>query len=214
MAVRVMVADDHTIMREGLKNLLNREPGIEVVAEAEDGRQALEMARRLPLDVVIMDISMKELNGIEATRLIRERNPAVKIIALSMHADKRYVAGMFDAGASAYLLKDCDLDELVQAVRAVAANRSYICSAISGTVIRDYLRQMRQQEEPPLSQREREILQLLAEGHATKQIAATLKVSVKTIETHRQRIMDKLGIFSIAELTKYAIREGLTTLEP
>ncbi len=213
MAIRVMVADDHTIMREGLKNLLNRQSGIEVVAEAEDGRQALELARQTPLDVIIMDVSMKELNGIEATRQILESRPGVKVIALSMHADKRYVAGMFDAGAAAYLLKDCDLGELVQAVRAVAANRSYICTAISGTVIRDYLRQMKQQPEPPLSLREREILQLLAEGRATKQIAATLKVSVKTVETHRQRIMEKLGIFSIAELTKYAIREGLTTLE-
>lgn len=213
MAIRVMVADDHTIMREGLKNLLRKEPGIEVVAEADTGRQAVELSRTIPMDVIIMDISMKELNGIEATRRILENSPAIKVIALSMHADKRYVAGMFDAGASAYLLKDCDLDELIQAVRAVAANRSYICSAISGTVIRDYLRHMRLEAEPLLSAREREILQLLAEGRSTKQIAATLQISVKTIETHRQRIMEKLDIFSIAELTKYAIREGLTTLE-
>jgi DNA-binding NarL/FixJ family response regulator len=213
MAIRVMVADDHTIMREGLKNLLRKEPDIEIVAEAANGRQALELSRKVPMDVVIMDISMKELNGIEATRRIREQNPAIKIIALSMHADKRYVAGMFNAGAAAYLLKDCDMDELIQAVRAVAANRSYICSAISSTVIRDYLRQMRQEDEPLLSARERETLQLLAEGHSTKQIASTLQVSVKTVETHRQRIMEKLDIFSVAELTKYAIREGLTTLE-
>ena len=160
-----------------------------------------------------MDISMDDLNGMDATLHIAGKEWGSRIIALSMHADKRFVAGMFEAGAIGYLLKDCAYDELVQAIRQVMCGRTYLCSMISGVVIRDYIQRMRKNEPSLLSPREKEILQLLAEGSTTKRIADQLKVSVKTVETHRQHVMEKLNIFSVAELTKYAIKEGITSLD-
>ena len=213
MSVRIIIADDHKIMRDGLRNMLDKETGMEVVAEAKNGREALRLAEQLRPDILIMDISMDDLNGIDATRALIAKGLGTKIIALSMHADKRFVAGMFEAGAMAYLLKDCSYDELLQAVRQVLAGRTYLCSMISGVVIRDYIQRMRRNETSVLSPREKEILQLMAEGSTTKRIADQLKVSVKTVETHRQHIMEKLNIFSIAELTKYAIKEGITSLD-
>jgi len=213
MSVKIIIADDHKIMRDGLRTLLEKEKGLEVVAEAQNGRDAVRLAEQLRPDIVIMDISMDDLNGIDATRHIVEKNLGCRIIALSMHADKRFVAGMFEAGAMGYLLKDCAYDELVKAIRQVLAGSTYLCSMISGVVIRDYVQRLRKSKPDVLSLREKGILQLLAEGHNTKQIADKLSVSIKTIETHRQHIMAKLNIFSIAELTKYAIREGITSLE-
>ncbi len=213
MSVRIIIADDHKIMRDGLRNMLDKETGMEVVAEAKNGREALRLAEQLRPDILIMDISMDDLNGIDATRALVAKALGTKVIALSMHADKRFVAGMFEAGAMAYLLKDCSYDELLQAVRQVLAGRTYLCSMISGVVIRDYIQRMRRNETSVLSPREKEILQLMAEGSTTKRIADQLKVSVKTVETHRQHIMEKLNIFSIAELTKYAIKEGITSLD-
>lgn len=213
MSVRIIIADDHKIMRDGLRNMLDKETGMEVVAEAKNGREALRLAEQLRPDILIMDISMDDLNGIDATRALVAKGLGTKVIALSMHADKRFVAGMFEAGAMAYLLKDCSYDELLQAVRQVLAGRTYLCSMISGVVIRDYIQRMRRNETSVLSPREKEILQLMAEGSTTKRIADQLKVSVKTVETHRQHIMEKLNIFSIAELTKYAIKEGITSLD-
>ncbi|HOW45100.1 MAG TPA: response regulator transcription factor [Candidatus Aminicenantes bacterium] len=213
MSVRIIIADDHKIMRDGLRNMLDKETGMEVVAEAKNGREALRLAEQLRPDILIMDISMDDLNGIDATRALIAKGLGTKVIALSMHADKRFVAGMFEAGAMAYLLKDCSYDELLQAVRQVLAGRTYLCSMISGVVIRDYIQRMRRNETSVLSPREKEILQLMAEGSTTKRIADQLKVSVKTVETHRQHIMEKLNIFSIAELTKYAIKEGITSLD-
>lgn len=213
MSVKILIADDHKIMRDGLRNMLDKEPGMEVVAEAKNGREAVRLAEQLRPDILIMDISMDDLNGIDATRALMAKGLKTRIVALSMHADKRFVAGMFEAGAMAYLLKDCSYDELLQALRQVMAGRTYLCSMISGVVIRDYIQRMRKNETSVLSPREKEILQLMAEGSTTKRIADQLQVSVKTVETHRQHIMDKLNIYSIAELTKYAIKEGITSLD-
>jgi two-component system response regulator NreC len=213
MSVKIIIADDHKIMRDGLRNMLEKEPGMEVIADAKNGREAVRLAELLRPDILIMDISMDDLNGIDATRSIVGKGLGTKIVALSMHADKRFVAGMFEAGAMAYLLKDCAYDELLQAIRQVTGGRTYLCSMISGVVIRDYIQRMRKSEPSLLSPREKEILQLMAEGSTTKRIADQLSVSIKTVETHRQHIMDKLKIYSIAELTKYAIKEGITSLD-
>jgi two-component system response regulator NreC len=216
MKIRILLADDHKIVREGLRTLIEKQPGLEVVGEANSGRMALKLALELKPDVVIMDITMPDLNGIEATRQIHSEIPGVKVIALSMHSDKRLVAGILMAGASGYLLKeDCDSGELARAIRAVAINQTYLSPKIGEVVIKDYVRHLSMTASSPfsiLTPREREVLQLLAEGKNAKEIASSLHVSVKTVETHRNKIMEKLDIRSIAELTKYAIRERLTPL--
>ncbi len=216
MGIRVVLADDHRIVRHGLRSLLEKERDIEVVAEAANGREAVHLARELRPDVVVMDLSMPDLNGIEATRQVLEEDPDAKVLALSMHSDKRFVAGVLSAGASGYLLKDCALDELVRAIRTVAVNQTYLSPSIAGVVVQGYTQQIRDKDVPlasSLSPREQEVLQLMAEGKPVKEIASTLNLSVKTVETHRHQIMSKLGVYSVAELTKYAIREGLTSLD-
>ena len=216
MTIRVLIADDHTIMRAGLRSLLEKEDQIEVVAEAENGRRAVQLAVEHEPDVVVMDVSMPDLNGIEATSQVLESLPEAKVIALSMHTDKRFVMGMLRAGASGYLLKDCASQELANAIVSVASNKKYLSPDIAGVVIEDSLYGVQQGGETVssmLSAREREVLQLIAEGWSTKQIAAHLYVSVKTVETHRRQIMKKLDLHNIADLTKYAIREGLTSVE-
>lgn len=216
MKLRILLVDDHKIVREGLRTLIEKQPGLEVVGEANSGRMALNLARELKPDVVIMDVTMPDLNGIEATRQIHSEIPGVKVIALSMHSDKRLVAGILMAGASGYLLKeDCDSVELGRAIQAVASNQTYLSLKIGEVVIKDYVRHLSINTSSPFSNltpREREVLQLLAEGKSTKEIASSLHLSVKTIETHRNKIMEKLDIHSIAELTKYAIRERLIPL--
>ncbi|MBI3951159.1 MAG: response regulator transcription factor [Acidobacteria bacterium] len=217
MSLRILLADDHKIVRDGLRALLEKQSGLAVVAEAQDGRTTVRLARELAPDVIIMDISMPDLNGIEATRQIRTELPRIKVIALSMHSDQRFVTEVLKAGACGYLLKDCAFEELTTAIRTVMANQIYLSPQITGVVLDHYLRQALQTEVSAfsvLTEREREVLQLLAEGQSTKEIASSLHVSVKTIETHRQRIMEKLHRHSLAELIKYAIREGLTSLEP
>ncbi|HVN24122.1 MAG TPA: response regulator transcription factor [Syntrophorhabdales bacterium] len=217
MSVRLLLADDHKIMREGLKALLEQRADVQVVAEAENGLEAVQLTQELRPDIVIMDIGMAGLNGIEATRQITAGVPGVKVIALSMHSEKRFVVEMLKAGASGYLLKDSAPEELTAALRALAANRPYLSPKITDVVLKEYLSTLPQTEPTAftvLTAREREVLQLIAEGKTTKEIASALKVSVKTIETHRQQMMEKLNIRSIAELTKYAIREGLTSLDP
>ncbi len=216
MSVRIILADDHKLFCEGLSSMLEGQPELEVIATAPDGHAVLQLARELSPDVVIMDIGMPNLNGIEAARKIAAENPAIKTIALSMHSDKRFVVEMFKAGASAYLLKDCNFEELTGAISAVMKGNHYISPAVAKVVIKDYVKNL--QEEGPsaftvLTAREREVLQILAEGKTTNQIAAALFVSEKTVESHRRQIMSKLGIHSIAGLIKYAIREGLTSLE-
>ena len=217
MAIRVLLADDHQLFRQGLRSMLANDAGIEVIGEAENGRRALELARQLVPDVVVMDISMPDLNGIEATRQIAARAPRTRVLALSVHSDRRFVTGILAAGAAGYLLKDCAFDELCRAIHAVAKKQVYLSPAVAGEVVDAYPRGSEGAASSALrdlTPRQREILQLLAEGRATKQIAAHLHVSVKTADTHRQHIMDKLGLHSVAELTKFAIREGLTSLEP
>jgi len=215
MSTRVLIADDHKIFREGLRALLEKQRGIEVVAEAKDGLEAVRFAQKLIPDVVIMDVAMPEKNGIEATRETLEVLPKIKVIALSMHSDRRFVLQMLKAGAVGYLLKDSAFEELAAAIQAVSSGQTYLSPKITDVVIKEYLHSQARSEVSVftiLTHREREVLQLLAEGKSTKEIAATLHLSVKTIETHRQQVMDKLDIHSVAELTKYAIREGLTSL--
>lgn len=213
MLIKVLLADDHQIIREGLRSLVNREPDMEVVAEADNGRMAVQLNEKHTPDVVIMDINMPDLNGIEATRQIVSTTPNVKIVALSMLSDQRFITGMIKAGASGYLLKDCAFKELSQAIRTVAEGKIYLSPAISGA-IREFVSELPEtvSVSVEMTAREREVIQLIAEGKSTKEIADILHVSVKTIETHRQNVMKKLRISSVAELTKYAIREGLTSI--
>ena len=216
MTTRIILADDHGIMREGLRALLEKQSGIEVIAEADNGRTTVELSRELKPDVVIIDIAMPDLNGIEAARQIVAESPGVKVIALSMHSDRKFVREMLSAGASGYMLKDSAFEELDKAVSTVNDNKTYLSPGIAETVVKDYLGKIVTDNSAAsiaLTNREREVLQLFAEGKTTKQISSLLFVSIKTIETHRKQIMDKLGLNSIAELTKYAIREGLTSLE-
>jgi len=214
MSIPILLADDHKIMRDGLRSLLSKEQGLEVIGEAENGRIAVKLARKLSPKLVIMDITMPELNGMDAARQILNECPGAKIIALSMHSDRRFVVEMFKAGVSGYLLKDCAFEELTRAIKAVMANQKYVSPAIAGMVIEDYVDYMSSERTltNELTHREREVLQLIAEGMTTKQIAYNLNVSGKTVETHRRKIMKKLNIHSIAELTKVAIQEGLTSV--
>ncbi len=216
MAIRIVIVDDHRIVREGLRGLLEAQPDMEVVAEAGDGRSALRLIQEHSPNVVVMDVSMPDLNGIEATRQITGHVPGVRVLALSMHSDGRFVAGMLGAGAAGYLSKDCASDELVAAVHAVVANQTYLSPAMAQVVVRDYISSLERSQMTMLSvltPREREVLQLIAEGTTVKEIATKLCLGAKTVETHRQHLMEKLGVRSIAELTKYAIREGLTSVE-
>jgi two-component system response regulator NreC len=215
MTIRIILAEDHKIVRNGLRSLIEKEDDMEVVAEAEDGRTAVQLAVQLSPQVVLMDIAMPGLNGIEATRQIIAAAPQCKVIALSMHADKRYITEMLKAGASGYLLKDSAFEDLAGAIRTALKNKTFLSPAVSEIVIGDYVQQLQKSNGSAfsvLAAREREVLQLLAEGNSTAQIADRLHISVKTVETHRQHIMEKLNIRSVAELTKYAIREGLTSL--
>lgn len=216
MSIRILLADDHKVMRQGLRNLLEQQSDFEVVAEAPDGRTAVELAEEWHPDVALVDIGMPDLNGVEAARRIIEASRHTYVIALSMHSDRMHVTNMLEAGASGYMLKDCEFDELARAIRTVAEGEVYLTPRVSNVVLETYVRGRHTQDPPQLPQltpREREVLQLIAEGNTTKQIAATLGVSVKTIETHRANTMRKLDVRSVAELTKAAIREGLTSVE-
>ena len=214
--MKIILADDHRIIREGLRALLDKESDMEVVAEAEDGRTTVRLSHEFTPDVVIMDITMPGLNGIEATRQIVSELPEVKVIALSMHSDRKFVREMLSAGASGYLLKDSAFEELINALHAVYDNQLYLSAKIDDQGLIDYAGKVKAEvsaKAHPLSHREREVLQLLAEGKTTQQIASLLCVSGKTIASHRTQIMNKLGLTSVAEMTKYAVREGLTSLD-
>lgn len=210
---RILIADDHRIFRDGLRTMF-QQAGDQVVAEAGDGLAAVELCQKHRPDLVIMDITMPGLNGIEALRRIKAEDPGITVIMLSMHTDLQFIIGSLRAGASGYLLKESAFDELAMAVRTIRQNGTYLSSSIADTVIRDYLAQRPKNTDGAfsvLTPREREVLQLIAEGRTTKEIAAGLKLSSKTVETHRQQMMDKLGLHSIAQLTKFAVREGMTS---
>ncbi len=188
MGVKILLVDDHRVVREGLRSLIEKQHGMEVVAEAENGRTALQMTRKFNPDVIVMDLNMPDLNGIEATRQIVQEFPNTKVLALSMHADRQFVVGAIKAGVSGYLIKDSAFKELNRALRAVAANQTYLCSKITRVVVKDYVEKLSLEEAATpaaLTAREREVLQLLAEGRKTKEIADRLNVSIKTVETHQ-----------------------------
>jgi DNA-binding NarL/FixJ family response regulator len=215
MNMKIMVVDEHKILREGLSTLINKQPNMETIGEATDGREAIETVNKLSPDLVLMDVTMPNLNGIEATRKIKSKNPDIEIIALSLHSDRRYVLGMLDAGASGYLLKECAFDELVRAINTVMSGKKYLSPEISDILVDEYVNKNAPDKAiiySKLTSRERETLQQIAEGKSTKDIAKELSISIKTVETHRQHIKKKLKATSIAELTKIAIREGLTSL--
>jgi DNA-binding NarL/FixJ family response regulator len=216
MSIRILLADDHGIVREGLSFLLNKESDMEVVGEAEDGRKALELVRKLLPDVVVMDIAMPNLNGVEAARQITHEFPKVKVIALSMHSDRTFVVSMLKAGASGYVLKDYLSDGLVEAIRTVAGDGWYISRKITGIVMGDYVNRLLETTESPLenlTDRELQVLQPVVEGKSTKQIALDLHVSTKAIEAARRKIMEKLDVHSIAELVVKSIQWGLISLQ-
>ena len=216
MEIKVLIVDDHKIMREGLRFLLKDKPNITVVGEAENGREAQGLVTKLQPDIVIMDIAMSDMNGIEATRQINIANPKIKIIALSMHSERQIVVGILRAGASGYLIKDSTSIELVDAIRTVHLGRKYLSQKISDIVLQEISDVKKDTNEigvDLLTNRECEILQLISEGNSTKNIAEVLFISPKTVESHRANIMEKLNIHNIPELTKYAIRSGLTSLD-
>jgi two-component system NarL family response regulator len=217
MSIRVLLADDHQMLRDGLRAVLALEDDVEVVGEANDGHSAVEMAGRLAPDVVLMDIGMSGLNGVDATRRIKAEHPNVNVIALSTYSDKRYVLSMLEVGASGYVLKAAAVDEMCRAVRAVAEGKRYLSPEVAGVVVDARFQAPAEPDAPlpsTLGPREREVLQLLAEGHSSPEIARRLHIAASTVETHRRNIMRKLNVHSVAELTKYAIREGLTSLDP
>ena len=214
--MRILIVDDHGIVREGLKSLLQNQPDMEVVGEGEEGQVAVDLAEQLSPDMVIMDMSMPNLNGIEATHLILKQNPNIKVVILSMHSDRHIVKEILEAGASAYVLKSNLFDEMLRALETVAQGGRYLSPKITDVVVDDYVGKSTQDESaktPKLSSRDRQIVQLVAEGKTIKEIARILHISPKTADSNRRQIMNKLGFSSVAELTKYAIREGLTSLE-
>ena len=209
--IRVLLADDHTLVRAGIRSLLENMEGIEVIAEASDGRDALRLVRAHRPDVVLMDIAMPGLNGLEAAARIAKRFPNVRVIILSMHVNEEYVLQALRAGAAGYMVKGADAAELEIAIRAVARGETYLSPMVSKHVVTDYIQRISGETSPLelLTPRQREVLQLIAEGYSTKKIARTLKISVKTVETHRMQLMERLDIHDIAGLVRYAIRVGL-----
>ncbi len=211
--VRIILADDHTVMRAGLRALLERQPGLEVVGEAEDGRQTVELASSHVPDVVVMDIAMPNLNGVEATRRMVSKQPTISVVILSMYSDESYVMRALEAGARAYLLKDSAVTDLIRAIEAVSQGKSFFSPKISRILAEEYVRALKQKGVTDsyelLTPREREILQLLAEGKTNKEVATSLNISVYTAETHRGNIFQKLNLHSSAELVLYAVRKGI-----
>jgi two-component system response regulator NreC len=206
--IRILLADDHAVVRQGFKMILSSQPDMEIVGEAGNGREAVELAENLKPDVVVMDVAMPELNGIEATRRLATSVPHARVVALSMHKDNVYVREILRAGARGYLLKDSLAGDLVSAVRAVAQGEGYISPAVSNAVLDDYRKHVTNPIDL-LSSREREVLQMLAEGKTNKEIAVILNLSVYTVDAHRGRIMEKLNVHSINELVRFAVRNGL-----
>jgi len=212
---RILIADDHVVIRAGLRLLLERHEDFTVVAEADDGRQAVDLAAQLKPDVAVVDVAMPNMNGIEATRLMTSENPSIAVVMLSMHTDETYVMRALRNGAKAYLLKSSAETDLIQAVRAVREGKSFFSPVVSRMLLEDYVRQMGQKGVEDsydlLTAREREILQLIAEGKANKDVASHLNLSLHTVETHRTRMLQKLNLHSVPELILYAVRKGIIT---
>ena len=207
--INILLVDDHQILRDGLRNIIQKKSNLNIVGEASNGREAIKLCAKLKPDVVITDISMDGLNGIEATRQIVKDYPEIKVIGLSMHANKKFIQSMFKAGGYGYLLKDGDSDELITTINAVIQNRKYLSKSINQSYL-SFLEE--ESDRKTLTSRETEVLQLIAEGNSSKEIGEQLFLSSKTIDVHKNNIMKKLNLFTIPELTKYAIREGLTSL--
>lgn len=216
MSIMILLVDDHKITRDGIRSLIEKEQNMDIIAEAEDGHMAIKLSRKHCPDVIIMDINMPGLNGIDATQQILSEHPGIKIIALSMYSERRYVIGMLKAGVKGYLIKSSAFDELALAIKTVSKNKTYLSNQISDIMLQDYVFQRSSDDESTitsLTSREREILQLIAEGLNLEDIAAKINVSAKTVSTHRRNIMGKLNIYNVAGLTKFAIREGITSLD-
>jgi len=215
MSIKILIADDHQLFREGLVNLLADSSGIEVIAEAQDGKETLLLAKKLKPDIVIMDIGMPIMNGLQATTALQKDHPEIKVIALSMHSDRDYIKSMLEAGASGYLFKNCSYHQLIEAIKSVYSGKKYLSDDITEVVINDYLHH--ESDVTPshavLSERESEILKLYAEGKSSREIADLLFVSVKTIGTHKQNILNKLGLKTIPDMVKYALKSGIIPLE-
>jgi two-component system, NarL family, response regulator NreC len=213
MPIRILLADDHTVVRDGLRALLEREPDMAIVAEAADGRESVQLAEEQSPDVVVMDLAMPVMNGMEATRRILAANPRVAVVILSMHQDESYILGSLHAGAKGYLLKDSMRKELVEAIRAVSQGRSFFTRKVSRLLKEDYMMQLQQRglgdTYEMLTDREREVLQLIAEGRTNKEVAGMLGIGLTTVETHRMHILQKLGLHSVPELILYAVRKGI-----
>jgi len=211
--IRVLIADDHKLFCQTLTSLLNNHEGIEVVGQAHSGQAAVERSGELLPDIVLMDISFSDFDGTTATQRILENFPDIRIIALTMHLGREFFQKMMKAGASGYVVKDCGIEELLNAIQTVYDGKSYLCNEMAGVLIESYVSEDNNKPGGNLTEREREVLQCIADGMSTKQVADFLEVSAKTVETHRRQIMRKLGIFNIAQLTKFAVREGLSSLE-
>lgn len=210
--IKIILVDDHKLLRDGLRNIIEQKSNMHIIGEASDGREAIKICIKLQPDVVVMDVAMPGLNGIEAAKQIHKTQPNIKIIGLSMHSGKQFIQGMFKAGAFGYLLKDGDSDELITAISTVVENKRYLSKDIN----QDFLMLLKKGEtleKAPLSSREKEVLQLIAEGKSSKEIGGVLFLSPKTIDVHRNNIMKKIDLHTIPELTKYAIQKGLTTLD-
>ena len=215
MSIKILIADDHQLFREGLVNLLSDSSKIEIVAQAENGKDAIAKAKKFNPDIILMDIGMPLMNGVEATGLLQKQCPDIKVIALSMYADKHYVKGMLEAGACGYLFKNCDYDQLIKAIYTVYAGKKYLSDKITETIIQDYLGKKGNipNDDSKLTERESEIFKLIAEGKKTREISEILSVSVKTVGSHKQHILEKLNLKTITDLIKYALKKGIISLD-
>lgn len=216
MAIKILLADDHAIVRDGLQKSLQQEEDMEVIGQAKDGLSTIQLVREISPDIVIMDISMPDINGMDTCREIIRDFPNVKVIGLSMHSAKKFVSEMFKAGAAGYLPKNCEFEELTSAIRMVMSGKTYMSPSITDVVVDNFVRTSPEENNSvfyTLTKRERQVLQLMSEGKTTKQIGQSLHISPKTVEAHRLRVMEKLNINNVAQLTKYAILEGLTSVE-
>lgn len=214
MALKILLVDDHQVLREGLASLLNQQPDMEVAGEASDGMTALRLVRELRPDIVIMDVNMEGMDGIDATRMIVRELPETKVLALSMYLRKTFVSEMFKSGATGYLLKDSAFVEIVEAIHTVARGEKYVCAKVAALLVDEYVQNGQgPRPQTKLTKRELEVIRMLADGKTSKEIGLITETSVKTVDACRRRVMQKLGINSIAELVKYAIREGLTTVD-